>query len=259
MQSKVASEKGKQKRVCLPSDPARNRYPGSVGTGLGVWWTVAVRGRSLALPHPNQNRVHRTRLHLTPANDGLRPSRFAWTPAPFCSLVHVQLARLRWAPTAADTCARDTRASAPSTTTPGGTLNSSPHALHSTTCVQLKIAHPTPPEVVSHRSANLGKIRTSSAVWNGNSTARRDRILMADAQSSVDSWNAIESGDAGFGEIWLGVVKKLFFFNQKRVGEKRHPLKLRWISCFLGSFLGFVSFRLNFFTKRMGFLSEEIN
>lgn len=154
-----------RKRVCLPSDPARNSYPGSVGAGLGLWWTVAARGRSLGSSNPNQNGMHGTWLHLTSANDCLGSPRFAsTTTTTFCSLVHVQLTRLRGASTSSHRAA--------TTAATSGTLNSSPHALHSTTCVQLKILHPTPP-APTHHSAILGSPRFISAIWKLNSSANR--------------------------------------------------------------------------------------
>jgi len=100
--------------------------------------------------------MHRTRLYLATAHDGLRPASagLAATPAALGALVHVQLARLHGA-AATGGCGAATP----------GTLYASPHPLHSTTGVLLTIARPTPPPPPrgdSTRAACFDPLRATS-------------------------------------------------------------------------------------------------
>lgn len=126
--------------------PAGERPPRCMGTGA-ILRTVAVRcrgsGGRTGPSDPDEDRVNRTRLHLTPADDGSRSSsRFPPPTTPLCALVHVQLTRLNRASTA--------RATAPPT--PCCTLHASPHPFHSTTGARLNQRTPsTPPTLAIQR------------------------------------------------------------------------------------------------------------
>lgn len=120
--------------IYLPSDPSRGRSSLlCVRTRLRVRWTVAADGGRSRTTDPDQHRMHRTRLHLTVADDGLRPAGLTAAAAALRALVHVQLTRLH-----------GTAATSRGTAAPG-TLYASPHPLHSTTGVRLAIGRPTPP------------------------------------------------------------------------------------------------------------------
>lgn len=119
--------------VYLPSDPPRGRTSLlCVRTGLRVRRTIAADGGPRTT-NSDQHRMHRAWLYLAVADDGLRPAGLTAAAAALRALVHVQLTRLHG--TAATSCG----------TAAPGTLDASPHPLHSTTGVRLPIGRPTPP------------------------------------------------------------------------------------------------------------------
>jgi len=118
--------------------------------------------------------MHRTRLHLTAADNGLGSATgtaagLTTAAAALRALVHVQLARLN-----------GTAATGRGTATPG-TLYASPHPLHSTTGVRLTIGRPTPSSIrrIARARGRFDPLRATSVAL-GYVTLRGMKTPLAD-------------------------------------------------------------------------------